>query len=94
MAELLQLPVLVPAVPTPPLEDPLPVYTSATLLPTFVPRAHDLLSTSLGNDLSKLNVPALQMKLVKAEFVGSILTGACNTWAPSAAAGCGSRDCV
>ena len=76
MAELLQLPIL--AAPPPPLvpaASPGSTHTSSTLLPTFLPRAHDLASTALSTDLNKLNIPAIHMKLVKAEFVGCILSG-------------------
>ncbi|KAL8279982.1 hypothetical protein RQP46_007563 [Phenoliferia psychrophenolica] len=79
MAELLALPVQLPA--------PLSTTTTATsdapapspitkaidvLLPTFPPRPTND-DPTLGLDL-KLNVPVMQAKLVKAEFVGCKLT--------------------
>lgn len=75
MAELLTLPIA-PAHPPPPTSSsPATTHSSATLLPTFLPRAHDLASPALGPDLARLNIPTLHAKLVKAEFVGAILSG-------------------
>lgn len=75
MAELLALPILLPsAAPTP---DPIarPTEISSVLLPTFPPRPSPATQPPPGADL-KLNVPVVQTKLLKAEFVGCKLTGA------------------
>lgn len=80
MSELLSLPLLVstpsaafaPTVNTPP---PPPTQSTSALLPTFSSRQFEGVGGATPADL-RLNVPALHAKLVKAEFVGSILSGA------------------
>ncbi|KAK4705983.1 ribonuclease P protein subunit POP4, partial [Phenoliferia sp. Uapishka_3] len=73
MAELLALPVQLPT-PQDATSRSLapPVNATSVLVPTFPPRPTDE-DPSQGLDL-KLNVPAIQAKLVKAEFVGCKLT--------------------
>lgn len=82
MAELLALPVIVPpavisppassstdssATPREPLSTPAVPIVTSTLLPTYPPRA--------SRD-TQINVVNLQTKLIKAEFVGCLLSGA------------------
>ncbi|GAA6028502.1 hypothetical protein JCM8097_007250 [Rhodosporidiobolus ruineniae] len=77
MAELLALPVAVPSSSSssaPSAADstvPAPAYTSTTLLPTYPFR--DDPATLVARD-AQINVPNLQTKLVKAEFVGCLLS--------------------
>ncbi|GAA5870762.1 hypothetical protein JCM8547_001702 [Rhodosporidiobolus lusitaniae] len=76
MAELLALPIAVPS-RTPPTsssssaEAPQPLYVSYSLLPTY-PTQGDAASV-LARE-AQINVVAIQTKLVKAEFVGCLLS--------------------
>ncbi|GAA5991481.1 hypothetical protein JCM11641_002054 [Rhodosporidiobolus odoratus] len=73
MAELLALPIAVPAVPAPEsVSTPaIPAYTSSTLLPTF---SHPADSATIAAREAQVNVVNIQTKLVKAEFTGCLLT--------------------
>ena len=71
MAELLALPVQLPAQST----AAEPTKATSVLLPTFPPRPTGMEDASAGLDL-KINAPVMQAKLVKAEFVGCKLSGA------------------
>lgn len=75
MSELLSLPLLLSApsaIFAPALDiPPLPTQSTSALIPTFPPRQPEGAPADL-----RLNVPALHAKLVKAEFVGCIISGA------------------
>ncbi|KAM0756478.1 hypothetical protein T439DRAFT_321178 [Meredithblackwellia eburnea MCA 4105] len=73
MADLLALPVTVnPSPPPEPNLDSVHNTSTSVLLPTFPPKTSDS-SLSAAADL-KMNVPLIQTKLLKAEFVGCKLT--------------------
>ncbi|BGP17685.1 hypothetical protein JCM10213_003590 [Rhodosporidiobolus nylandii] len=75
MAELLSLPLAVPppASSAPPSASTAetPVFTSSTLLPTYLTRADPASAVSRDAQINAVN---LQTKLVKAEFVGCLLS--------------------
>ena len=75
MAEIANLPILIPTLLRPPVDTATPVLTQTTtaLLPMFPPR-NPPPGTSIAADL-KINVVSLHAKLVKAEFIGCILSG-------------------
>ncbi|GAA5843981.1 hypothetical protein JCM11251_005931 [Rhodosporidiobolus azoricus] len=72
MAELLALPIAIPsssaAPSSAPADSPAPVYSASSLLPTYPPK-HEHVPPG-----GQINVVTLQTKLVKAEFVGCLLS--------------------
>jgi ribonuclease P protein subunit POP4 len=82
MTELLGLPFLLPT-NTPPTPHSLPEQTTAVIVPTMPPRSVSAVSTTgAGIQELKINVGNLHTKLVKAEFVGCILSGSSTVSSP------------
>jgi hypothetical protein len=72
MAELLALPIAIPS-SSPSSDVETPLYTSSSVLPTYLIRNDP--AAALAKD-ANVNVVNVQTKLVKAEFVGCMLSSA------------------